>query len=227
MTAPVWSRSVAIGAGVAGLILACNAAPAADGASCTKDLDCGSGRCSADRCDGTDCTCDSPDCHSRSSCLAGWLCTRGDAISLEAAPRCRLECTTSAGCPSNKHCDNGVCKTGPAPFVLSWGSFPRTPACAAKVPCAYKVSVSAGTTVTTFTWTFGAAPPVVTKDPSTTFTYDVPGTYTVHVQAQASTGAVATLDETEILCVGGPGTVCDPQGAPCCGGMCSGFGLCE
>ena len=99
----------------------CSSSSAADGDSCSADKDCKSGRCgSAGTCEGSDCTCDGADCRSQSSCRSGWLCTRTNATTFDAIPQCRQECGGTFGtCPSNKHCDNGICLNGAEAFSLS------------------------------------------------------------------------------------------------------------
>jgi hypothetical protein len=150
------------------------------------------------------------------------LCTRTDATTFDAIPQCRRHCGGAAGtCPSDKHCDNGICREGPEPFVLSWLNIPRTIACAPKVPCEYKVKAPESVVVDTYTWFFGDAPPVDTKEPTNSNTYPTGGSYNVLVRARATTGAVAELRTTEVLCVGAVGADCDPGGAPCCEGSCS------
>src|SRR5690242_12412454 len=98
-----WVRSVAVGAFALGLLFACSS-KAEDGASCDKASDCTSGTCTSGACEGADCTCDTADCRTKSSCQDGWLCTRGDAAS-DIITRCRKECTTTANCPAAKHCE--------------------------------------------------------------------------------------------------------------------------
>ncbi|MDB4934543.1 MAG: hypothetical protein JWP87_1515 [Labilithrix sp.] len=202
---------------------------AEDGDSCSKGGDCKSGHCSSTgTCDGSDCTCEGSDCRGRSSCREGWLCTRTDATTFDAIPQCRQQCGGTAGtCPSDKHCDNGICREGAEPFALSFVNIPRTVACAANVPCKYEVKASEGVTVDTYTWTFGNAPPVDTKEPTNSFTYPMTGTYAVAVRARATTGAVAEVDTTEVLCVGALGAECDPSGSPCCEGSCSALLVCK
>lgn len=201
------------------LLLAACSSKVGDGTSCDKNTDCESGRCSGGSCDGSDCTCEGSDCRTRSSCLEGWLCTRG-GVTEDIIPRCRLQCTGTSSCPSDRHCDNGVCKTGPEPFALSWLNIPRTTACSARVPCEYKVKPSADTTVDTYTWSFGSAPAVDTKEPTTTFTYPTRGTYPVKVKARSTTGAIAELSTNEVLCQGAVGDVCDTSTTLCCQGTC-------
>lgn len=202
------------------LIVACSS-KVGDGATCDKNTDCSSGQCSAGSCDGSDCTCEGADCRSRSSCLDGWLCTRTNADIQAAIPRCRKQCSGDGGsCSSDKHCDNGVCKEGAEPFVLSWLNIPRTTACTPRVPCEYKVRASGSTVVDTYTWTFGAAPPVDTKEPTTSFTYPMGGTYPVLVRARATTGAIAELRTDDVLCQGNVGDTCDSTNAVCCQGSC-------
>jgi hypothetical protein len=112
--------------------------------------------------------------------------------------------------------------------VITWLNIPRAVACAPKVPCEYKLKAPEGVTIETYTWTFGMAPPVETKEPMTSFTYQLGGTYDVLVRARATTGAMAELRASEVLCSGGIGDACDPSGAPCCEGACAGAsGLCK
>ncbi len=219
MLARRWGRLAWAGGAAFALLVACSS-KVQDGASCDKGSDCESGRCGAGSCDGADCTCEGADCRSRASCLEGWLCTRGGAVTDDAIPRCRKQCTVAGSCTSDKHCDNGVCKDGAEPFVLAWLNIPRTTACAARVPCEYKVRPSDGTSVDKYTWSFGDAPPVETKDPSTSFTYQVGGTYAVLVRARATTGAVAELHTSEVLCQGAVGDACDTTVTVCCQGSC-------
>jgi hypothetical protein len=135
MAKATWVRSVGAGVLALGLLVACSS-KAQDGASCDKASDCSSGTCTAGACEGADCSCETADCRSRSSCQDGWLCTRGDVAS-DVITRCRKECKDSSSCPSDKHCDTGVCRAGPEPFALSWLNIPRTSPCAAKVPCEF------------------------------------------------------------------------------------------
>jgi hypothetical protein len=78
-----------------------------------------------------------------------------------------------------------------------------------------------GTTVDKYTWTFGDAPPVDTTDATTTNTYPTGGTFDVKVEAHATTGAIADLTTSEVVCDGVLGSGCDPAGAPCCEGACN------
>jgi hypothetical protein len=228
MVARRWPRSGVIAVSVVALTwLACSS-PKADGASCDKGTDCESGRCTAGTCDGSDCTCEGADCRSRSSCSEGWLCTRVEATSEGAIPRCRKQCGgTFGGCPSDKHCDNGICRTGPEGFSLTWLNIPRAKRCATRIPCEYKVKPTDGTTVDTYTWTFGDAPSVQTTEPTTTNTYAKGGTFDVKVEAHATTGAVADLTTSEVVCDGVLGGACDPSGAPCCEGSCGPLLTCK
>lgn len=226
MVAPRWVKSVAAGAFALGLLVACSSSKAEDGGSCDKGTDCSSGRCSTGSCEGSDCTCEGADCHARSSCQEGWLCTLSGVVGDEPVPRCRKQCTGPGTCSSDKHCDNGVCKLGPELFSLTWLNIPRTSPCSARVPCEYKVRPSEGVTVDTYTWKFGGAPPVDTHDPTTSFTYSTGGTYDVLVHAHSTTGAVADLRTSEVLCDGAVGAPCDVLGSLCCEGTCT-RGVCK
>jgi hypothetical protein len=224
MLAMGWTRSGVVAVSIVALtwLVTCSSSPAADGGSCGKGTDCVSGRCSVGVCDGSDCTCDGVDCRGRAACDAGWLCTRVDATTDGAIPRCRKQCgDTFGGCPSDKHCDNGICRSGPQAFSLTWLDIPRAKACSSRIPCEYKVKPTDGTTVDKYTWTFGAAPPVETTEPTTTNTYPTGGMFDVKVEAHATTGAVADLMTTENVCDGVSGSACDPNGAPCCEGSCN------
>jgi hypothetical protein len=193
---------------------------AGDGESCEVAADCTSGRCVGGSCSGSDCTCEGPDCRGRSSCREGWLCTRGAAVSDQVLPECRQQCTGVGSCPLDKRCENGVCREGPEPFSLTWVNIPRTSPCAAKVPCTYTLRASEGVAVDTYTWSFGDAPAVETKEPTTSFTYDKTGTYPVIVRARAASGGLAELRTTETLCSGGLGAECDALSSLCCEGSC-------
>jgi hypothetical protein len=196
---------------------------AADGASCSKGSECQSGVCDIDgTCRGHDCNCEGADCHTRSNCDEGWLCTQAVDPIDGPVPRCRRQCGGTFGaCANDMHCDNGVCRTGGTVFVIEWTNIPRTKLCGSKVPCEYELRVSEGTTVDKFTWNFGDAPAVVTTEPMTTNTWPTAGTFGVSVEAHATTGAVAKLQATEVVCDGAVGSPCDPNGAPCCEGSCS------
>lgn len=229
MLAAQWLRSGCVGfATLAITVLVRCSSPAEDGGSCSTNGDCTSSRCASGACEGSDCQCQGADCRGQSSCLAGWLCTRGDALTGgEVIPQCRQQCGGPGSCPSGKACVNGVCRTGAEPFSIAWTVFPRTVACASKLPCKYAVKVADGTAIETFSWKFGDAPPVDTKDPMTEFTYAKTGTYLVSVRAKATTGATADLTANEILCDGVRGSGCDPNGAPCCEGGCNAQSLCQ
>ena len=216
-------------AGVVGLTLlvACSADDLPDGAECEKGIECVSGRCGGGVCEGRDCKCEGSDCRSRSNCQEGWLCTRADAVTDTVLPICRQQCTGVGTCPADKRCENGICRAGVEPFALAWLNIPRAVACGAKVPCEYKVRASETVTIDTYTWSFGDAPPVETKEPTTSFTYETRGTFAVIVKARATTGATAELRATEVLCFGGAGAMCDPGGTPCCEGSCSVALLCR
>lgn len=205
--------------------LACSSR-AADGESCDKGADCESGECSVGLCAGSDCTCEGADCRGRSTCREGWLCTRSGASTDTVLPKCRQECTGTGTCPSDRHCENGVCREGAEAFTLVWANIPRVVPCAPKVPCEYKVTPSAGVTVDSYAWTFGDAPAVETKEPTTKVTYDAAGSYAVIVRARASSGAIAELRTTELLCVGGLGDSCDVNSTLCCEGTCV-RGICK
>lgn len=228
MVTPRWARSAGIAGFTLGLLFAFFAcsSKAEDGGSCDKAADCSSGKCSAGTCEGSDCTCEGSDCRSRSSCQDGWLCTRGDAVSNDAIPRCRKQCAGAGTCPSDAHCDNGICKAGPEPFTLTWLNIPRAVACTSRVPCEYKVRPSSGVNVETYTWTFGSAPSVDTHDPTTSFTFAAGGTYDVLVHARSTTGQTADLHTTEALCDGALGSSCDVLGTLCCEGTCT-RGICK
>lgn len=199
--------------------------PVGDGEACDAAGDCTSGRCVAGACAGSDCTCEGSDCRSRASCREGWLCTRGAASSTDLIPQCRQQCTDVGSCPSDKHCDNGVCREGGEPFALSWLDIPRAVPCAARVPCAYRVRASAGVAVETYTWSFANAPPIETKEPEATFTYEQTGVYAVLVRAQGASGGSAELRTNERLCSGGVGAPCDTVATLCCQGTCT-RGIC-
>jgi hypothetical protein len=205
--------------------LACSS-PAGDGEACDKGTDCSSGRCLDGACAGSDCRCEGPGCHARSSCREGWLCTLGGAVTDTALPQCRQECAGVGSCPSSKRCENGVCAEGAEPFALSWSNIPRVVPCGARVPCTYKVAASAGVTVESYTWSFGDAPPVETKEPLAEFEYPAAGTYAVLVRAKATSGATSDLRTTETLCVGGLGDGCDVNTSLCCEGACV-RGICK
>ncbi len=209
-------------------LVTCSATKAGDGASCDKPADCKSLRCTAGVCEGSDCACQGADCRGRSTCDEGWLCTQVSATTDTALPQCRQQCgDTFGGCPSDKHCDNGICRTGAEAFSLSWLNIPRSRACGSRVPCEYKVKPTDGITVDKYTWTFGDAPPVDTTDATTSFTYPTGGTFDVKVEAHATTGAVADLTTSEIVCDGVLGGECDPSGAPCCEGTCGPLLTCK
>lgn len=226
-----WSRSGVVAVSLVALtsLVTCSSSSSGtDGASCEKANECKSGRCTGGTCEGSDCTCEGADCRGRSSCDEGWLCTRVDATTAGAIPQCRQQCGGTAGaCPSDKHCDNGICRAGAEAFSLSWLNIPRARACGSRVPCEYKVKPTDGTTVDTYTWTFGDAPPVQTSEPTTTNTFPTGGTFQVKVEARATTGAVAGLETSEIVCDGVVGGQCDPNGAPCCQGSCGPLLTCK
>jgi hypothetical protein len=229
MLAKPWPRSGVIAVSVVALtwLVTCSS-PKADGASCDKNADCSSGRCTAGACEGADCTCEGADCRGRSSCDEGWLCTRVEATTAGAIPQCRQQCGGSfPGCPSDKHCDNGICRAGAQAFSLTFLNIPRPRPCGSRVPCEYKVKPTDGTTVDKYTWTFGEAPPVETTDATISNTYPTGGTFDVKVEAHATTGAVADLAGTEVVCDGVLGGVCDPNGAPCCEGSCGPLLTCK
>ena len=215
-----------MGAFAVGLLFACSSSKADDGASCSADGDCSSNACAAGSCEGSACTCEGSDCSSRSSCLEGWLCTRGDAVSSDAIPRCRKQCSGPGTCPSDKHCDNSVCKAGAEPFALTWLNIPRAVPCSARVPCEYRVRAPENVTVDTYTWTFGGAPSVDTKEPTTTFTYTAGGQFEVNVHARATSGSTADLHTVELLCEGAVGSPCDVESTLCCEGTCT-RGICK
>lgn len=220
------SRSSAIAATALAALtwLACSS-QSADGEACDSGADCESGRCVNGACAGSDCTCEGADCRGRSSCREGWLCTRAGASSTDLIPQCRQACTGVGSCPSDKSCENGVCREGAEPFGLAWVNIPRAVPCAARVPCTYTVHATEGVTIDSYTWSFGDAPAVETKEPTTTFTYDNAGTYAVLVRALASSGATSDLRTTEVLCIGGVGDPCDTSGSLCCQGTCT-RGIC-
>lgn len=208
-------------------LLACSSSEdLQDGDACEEAEECLSKRCVAGACEGSDCKCEGAACRGRSTCREGWLCTRADA-NVEVLPLCRQQCTGPGTCPADKRCENGICRTGAEPFALEWLNIPRVVPCGARVPCEYKVRPSTGVTVDTYTWTFGKAPPIDTKEPTTSFTYEARGTYSVLVTARSSNGATAELRTTEILCFGGVGSQCDPGGDPCCEGSCGASLLCR
>jgi hypothetical protein len=234
MVAAAWWRSaflvVSFSVVAFTALVTCSSTAAEDGDSCSKGTDCKSAHCSSTgTCEGSDCTCQGADCRGQSSCRDGWLCTRTNATTFDAIPQCRLKCGTGAGsCPSDKHCENGICLAGPEPFALSWANIPRNTPCAPKVPCLYQLTPSRTVTVDTYTWSFGAdAGTVDTKEPTYSFTYDTAGTYDVLVHARATTGATAEIGTTEVLCIGGVGASCDPGGAPCCQGSCGATLTCK
>lgn len=223
MLAKGWARSGSMVVSIVALSwLACSSSNLDDGASCEKNAECHSGRCVSGACQGSDCTCEGANCHSRSSCQEGWLCTLGHAEAVDSIiARCRQQCIgASATCPSNEHCAEGVCSPGPEHFALAWLNIPRSKPCGSRVPCEYKVKPTDGTTVDKYTWTFGNAPSVQTTEPTTTNTYATSGTFDVKVQAHATTGAIADLTTSEVVCDGVLGGACDPNGAPCCEGTC-------
>jgi len=229
MLAARWLQSGCVALALTALLVLthCSSKPAADGASCSADSGCASNRCASGACEGSDCQCDGTDCRGQSTCLSGWLCTRGDATSTgDILPQCRQICTDGS-CSSDKHCEDGVCHLGPEPFSLTWVSFPRTVPCAANQPCNYEVKPQAGINVVTYTWTFGDADPMDTTTPTNMFTYTEGGTYDVRVHAVSDTGAVADVAESETLCEGAKGADCDTAGAPCCEGTCTAMSLCQ
>lgn len=223
-------RSLVTGLSIAVLtwLLACSSSPGPDGASCQSSPQCASLRCTAGACEGSDCTCEGADCRGRSTCAEGWLCTRGDAITEDAISQCRQQCGGAFGdCPAGKRCDDGICRAGAPPFAITWLNIPRSRQCGSRIPCEYKVKVPEGTTAAGFTWTFGAAPPVQTTEPTTSTIYPTGGTFEVKVEARATTGAKATLQTTEIVCDGVRDGSCDPSGAPCCEGTCTAQRICK
>lgn len=225
-----WVKSACVVFAAAALMILtrCSSKATDDGEACLESPECASHRCTGGYCEGSDCACEGADCRGRSSCLAGWLCTRADSqASTNPLPVCRRECSGVGTCGEGEHCGKGVCQPGGEPFGLAWDSFPRKVACSAKVPCKYAVHVTGGATVKAFTWNFGDAPPVDTEAPMTEFTYDKTGTYTVRVKARSTSGATADLSASEVLCEGGRDAPCDASGAPCCEGVCTARGLCE
>ncbi|MEA2747612.1 MAG: hypothetical protein QOI41_1755 [Myxococcales bacterium] len=231
MLAKHWWRAAAAGVSLVALTLlvTCSSKNAQDGDSCSANGDCASSRCgSIGTCEGSDCTCQGADCRGQSSCKGGWLCTRTGATTFDAIPQCRQQCGDTIGaCPSNKHCDNGICLDGPEAFSLSWANLPRKTPCAPMVPCEYKLNPPA-IPVDTYTWDFGADGGTMnTTAPSNTFTFPQAGTYDVSVGAHATTGATTSLMTTEVLCDGQIGDGCDPLGAPCCTGGCSAQLICK
>jgi hypothetical protein len=224
-----WITSIACGLGLALLVAcaSCSSSDIEDGEACEENGECSSGRCVGGTCEGSDCTCEGSTCRSRSNCREGWLCTRVLAQTDQVLPICRQECTGVGTCGAGKQCDNGICREGGEPFALSWLNIPRARACAARVPCEYKVRPSEGVTVATYTWTFGGAPPVETTEPTASVTYEKSGSYDVLVRARSTSGAFAELRTTDLLCAGGLGTPCDPGGAPCCEGACGASLVCR
>ena len=227
MHAGHWKTSGSVAFFVLALVVACSKAKS--GETCKHDNDCESGTCALNgRCAPGDCSCAGAACGNvRASCDEGSVCVAGTLPFEVGYNHCRQLCTPQKSCPADQHCSGGVCAGGAEAFSLTWESFPRAVKCAVGVPCQYKVRVPAGVTVTTFTWTFGTAAPVDTKEPMTAFTYKVTGSYQVRVHAVATNGAPADLAETEVLCDGGAGAACDPTGAPCCEGSCNAKSVCQ
>lgn len=225
-----WSRLGVVAVSMVALtwLVTCSSTQGPDGASCEKPAECKSVRCTAGVCEGSDCACEGADCRGRSTCEEGWLCTRIAATTDTALPQCRQRCGDTFGaCPSSKHCDNGICRAGAQAFSLTFLNIPRSRACGSRVPCEYIVKPTDETTVDKYTWTFGDTPPVETTEATTTNTYATGGTFAVKVEAHATTGAVAALTTTEIVCDGVLGGACDPSGAPCCEGTCGPQSTCK
>lgn len=209
-------RAGTIAALALSLVVVAACGKSADGEPCQTKDDCESGVCSiGGKCGTGECACTGAECNTiRSSCADGQVCFRGTKPEERDYTTCRNTCSASKACPSDQHCEVGICQPGPEAFGLTWVSFPRTRPCAARVPCKYEVKPSAGVTVSEYAWSFGAK----TTTPTTEFTWDKEGSYDVSVTATATTGATARVSATEILCIA-QGNACDPTGAPCCSGL--------
>lgn len=200
------------------LVVACSSTKLADGDSCEKNSECSSGQCLAGSCGGSECMCETSACRSQASCQPGWLCVHGTGSTV--VPHCLKQCGNGISCSDGYHCDTGVCKPGPEPFSLSWTNLPRAKPCAANLTCVYDVKPSAGVIVDRYTWAFGTAPTVETKEPSASYKFATRGSYDVTVRATASNGATAELTTSEVVCGGVVGDACDPVQTVCCEGSC-------
>ena len=222
MQAARWFKTGSVAFVALALLIACS--KTASGGSCQHGTDCESGTCALNgRCAPGDCSCTGAECGKQADCDVGSVCIAGALPFEQGYNRCRQTCAPGKACPSDQHCSAGACADSPEPFSLTWVSFPRTIACAAKVPCAYEVKVPDGITVTKFTWSFG----VETTEPKASFTYPKSGTFPVSVHAVSTDGRTADLSQNEILCDGAVGAGCDPLGAPCCEGSCNAQSLCK
>jgi hypothetical protein len=225
-----WSKVPGfIGATVLALLLvaACSG-KAGSGESCVKDSDCDSDKCALNQlCAPGDCECTGADCGKvQSSCDEGSVCVAGQPPFEIGYNHCRHTCTVDTDCPSDQHCDTGLCAAGGPPFELTWVNIPRAKACEARVPCPYEVRPADGITVASYSWTFGTSAPVVTTDPTTSFTYPATGVFAVAVVATATNGGTGRLSTSETLCSGGIGSPCTAD-VPCCSGTCNGAAICE
>jgi len=202
-------------------VVACGASDA--GETCEEDGDCASGKCALlGRCAPGECTCTGAECGTvQGGCDDGRVCVAGLPPLEVGYNRCRRRCdpATANACGQGEKCQSGLCVAGAEPFLLAWRSFPRTTPCQSRALCTYRVEALGGVEVETYTWTFGNAPPTDTTTPDTGFTYVNPGTFPVTVKALAKSGAEASLQASEVVCIPS-GSGCAPTGPACCAGTC-------
>lgn len=208
-------------------VVACSNAAGAE--PCKDDGDCESGSCALNGlCAPGECECNGSDCGKvRSSCAEGSVCVKGSAVFELGYHRCFATCDATKACSASTRCSEGICRDAPKTFALAWVNIPRPRACTSRLPCEYRARPSEGVQVETYTWRVGAAPPVETKEPAHTVTYETGGTYEVVLRARAADGATAELRANEVLCDGSVGQACNPDGPACCDGTCGLTKICR
>ena len=209
-------RALVVGGGafVVWVAQACVLPPTnqADGASCSENKECKSGRCFEGYCSGSDCE------DNKSVCAAGWKCihSKPDPISgffgADGSDTCRATC---GSCPGNQYCEkdgkNGetLCSFGQPPLEIAINpkeAFTGQPV---------KISASAnGVTLTTCRWEFGDGGQAESSNATeVTRTFKNAGTPWIRVSCEGE-GKRNGSGESNIE------VKCQPSGAECAVGFC-------
>lgn len=205
-----------------------------DGAVCTDHLECKSGMCMDNLCEGAHCACSGGECDdsgtASTDCEAGWLCVHHPAstdffgFTISSFNRCQASCPV---CPAHHTCTEG------ASFCEADSSWTELTVTATATPdhIAPGESVSLTATATSptgdidfdFTWKFNDAVDSSGAGAAVTHTFAKSGVYQSYVDVSSGQGSHYGYASTTVVVCGKGGDRCSDtdldSGPPCCAGL--------
>ena len=188
---------------VSGSLLPGCTAQSPDGTACVQDHDCNSGYCSGKYCAGA------TDCKSDSDCDSGWLCKSYTSVldsvgNYFGGKNHSTVCAATCGhCPANQHCESAapmsLCKAGSMLTVSAGSGYEAT----VNEPVTLTATAQSSAEVVSFSWSVGAASPLIGA--TVTYAFTQVAQVSIGVTVTDSTGNSVTGGTTVDVRVGAGG----------------------